>query len=207
MPKAGECTRCGNLTLLNDEGLCNACKALPHCSRHADLLAVGRCKRCRAFFCAECLDEGVCAECAETPVAPSAVRRRKKARVRKIAGRALLLGGLVGVLAAYQGADVMNQLYGPPSVKRACHERLGAVVDAIVAIQIKQGHPPTDLRAIADYLRQKGATPPVIVPDGVSPGPDAVIYKVNGPHFALEATDPKGRLYQENGHVLTITGS
>ncbi|HEY9721155.1 MAG TPA: hypothetical protein V6D47_04030 [Oscillatoriaceae cyanobacterium] len=206
MARAGECTRCGNLTVLNEAGLCNACKDLPRCSRHGDLLATGRCKRCRSYFCANCLDAGICASCVEESAEP--VRRaRKKAQVRKIATRALVLGGIVGLLAAYQGADMANQAFGPPSIKRACHQRLGAVVHAIVAIQIKQGHPPRDPGAIADYLRGQGASPPVIVPDGASPGPNAVIYKVDGQHFALQATDPQGRLYQENGHVLTITGS
>ncbi|MEB3197610.1 MAG: hypothetical protein VKP62_10450 [Candidatus Sericytochromatia bacterium] len=55
-------------THLDDEGYCDACRALPRCISHADLVAVGHCKSCRREFCRKCLGfTDVCQSCQAKP--------------------------------------------------------------------------------------------------------------------------------------------
>jgi hypothetical protein len=52
-------------TTLDTEGYCDACRVLPRCSDHSELIAVGHCKSCRQEFCRKCLGfTDVCQSCA-----------------------------------------------------------------------------------------------------------------------------------------------
>ena len=51
-------------TVLDHDGYCEACRALPRCVQHEDLIAVGHCKTCRREFCRKCLGfTDVCQDC------------------------------------------------------------------------------------------------------------------------------------------------
>lgn len=55
-------------TSLDEEGYCEACRALPRCIAHADLVAVGHCKTCRREFCRKCLGfTDICQACQAKP--------------------------------------------------------------------------------------------------------------------------------------------
>lgn len=49
---------------LDAHGYCEACQALPRCTTHSDLIAVGHCKGCRQEYCRKCLGfTDVCQDC------------------------------------------------------------------------------------------------------------------------------------------------
>lgn len=62
-------------TPLDEEGYCEACRVLPRCTDHADLIAVGHCKSCRQEFCRKCLGfTDVCQACAAKQKAKPAAK-------------------------------------------------------------------------------------------------------------------------------------
>lgn len=51
-------------TPLDQEGYCEACRVLPRCTTHVDLIAVGHCKSCRSEYCRKCLGfTDICQDC------------------------------------------------------------------------------------------------------------------------------------------------
>jgi hypothetical protein len=51
-------------TTLDGDGYCEACRDLPRCVAHSDLIAVGNCKACRREYCRKCLGfTDVCQSC------------------------------------------------------------------------------------------------------------------------------------------------
>jgi hypothetical protein len=51
-------------TALDGDGYCEACRELPRCVAHGDLIAVGNCKSCRREYCRKCLGfTDVCQSC------------------------------------------------------------------------------------------------------------------------------------------------
>lgn len=53
-----------DVTTIDAEGYCDACRALSRCILHEELIAVGHCKTCRREFCRKCLGfTDVCQEC------------------------------------------------------------------------------------------------------------------------------------------------
>src|SRR5687768_12150539 len=48
VPRCNYCRAAGDdETPLDEEGYCEACRVLPRCSDHSELIAVGHCKSCR----------------------------------------------------------------------------------------------------------------------------------------------------------------
>lgn len=106
---AAEVRRCNycraaedDLTTIDEEGYCEACRVLPRCSDHSELIAVGQCKGCRQEFCRKCLGfTDYCQSCAAkekakpqvprppaAPARPAGAKKKRPAGARPPAGKA-----------------------------------------------------------------------------------------------------------------------
>lgn len=84
VPRCNYCRAAGDEeTPLDEEGYCEACRVLPRCSDHSDLIAVGHCKSCRQEFCRKCLGfTDVCQACAAKQKAKPAAKPGTKSGAR-----------------------------------------------------------------------------------------------------------------------------
>jgi hypothetical protein len=201
---------------LNEAGLCPSCRTRPNCASHAERVSTGRCLRCRAYFCKECLNRGLCAACKDLPPLerkrrPPAAQPQAPAPAKRDPGRRKQLQqagvALVLLLGLVQGGAWAYDTFGPPAGLRLCNQRLAATASAVQAAIDQTGKPPRDAEALAAALRQQKGPSFSVLAEGAAAQPNAVYYKPLRKGFELRVTDGQGRFLERDGQPLVVSGS
>ncbi|MEB3328798.1 MAG: hypothetical protein VKQ33_06160 [Candidatus Sericytochromatia bacterium] len=99
---------------LDGDGYCEACRDLPRCVAHSDLVAVGNCKSCRREYCRKCLGfTDVCQSC----------QTRQKTRPLTDRGGAAAGGAKPGPKKARKTSPIDSQ---PPAARKGDREEAPA---------------------------------------------------------------------------------
>lgn len=103
-------------TTLDHDGYCEACRALPRCIQHGELIAVGHCKTCRREFCRKCLGfTDVCQDC-------TAKNKTKPLKEKAPTAGAAAKSGKIGAKKAKQTSPMV----GPAAAKGKAKSMTGS---------------------------------------------------------------------------------